>query len=534
MIPDMDRGNSGCSSILAALMLLGVGTTICAQGLVPYNDANAGIALRAPKWMQSAPPKTGDRQVLAQFEGTQKSTAKDFRRDVDLQIWVVRIERQKAATTGDKDKPENPKSFADMKLAQLNSGTNLGEFLQHRDREATIAENAGYFGKKPLSDPDGHPFKVFESRNFAGNATTWVSMLAFLTETDAEYFGLVAMGDGATAFENEVLAVLKTLHRISPDTKATEDPYANSALRGLDRRRQVRAELVPGWHAVDTENYIVVTNVKTKIIDDICIDLEVMRNAYMERFPPAEGADMSAVSTVRVCDGYDDFLGYAGKESDGLGGYWSPLEEELVIFNPEKKVPTERPWLKGVEPLDVLHHEAMHQYFHYSNRQLSPASWFNEGYGEVFGGCDVDRKAMKIKRFRTNSFRMKWIREMRKRPGAPDLATMMRATQAQFYYNGGVMENYANAWSFCYFLEQERQKPEGKRNEKWAQLPQRYLQHLREATDKVRANMPKGAPDDWIMGFEDEIQDEAIKATLGEIDAEELEKAWLKAQTTLK
>ncbi|MGE0144630.1 MAG: DUF1570 domain-containing protein [Planctomycetota bacterium] len=513
-----------------ALVLL-IAAPLAAQGSMKvYRDANAGIQLRVPKWLASSPPKTGDRQVLAQFQGRAKSTHKDVRGEADLTLWVVRIERQSAPTTGGKaDEPEQPKSFGEVSEARLNEATDLAGMLERRGIVATLAPAPKFFGKKPLLDADGRPWEVQQKTDGRAGVAT---MRSFLVSTDAEIFGLVAMGEGTTAFQKEILAILRSLRRIT-DAVPAEDPYAGSELRGIDRRREVRAELVPGWRAIDTENYIVVTNVSGKIIDDVCIDLEVMRAAYIERFPPAEGADMSAVSTVRVCDGYDDYLAYAGEDLDGTGGYWSPLEEELVIFNPTKKIPKQRPWLEGVDVIDVLHHEAMHQYFHYSNRHLSPSSWFNEGYGEVFGGCEVDRGKKVIKRIRTNSFRMKLIKLERKRAGAPDLATMMLAPQYSFYGNG-VLENYANAWSFCYFLEMERQKPEGKRNEAWANLPQRYLHHLREATDKRRKKLPEGAPDDWIMGFTEEIQTEAVQATLKEIDAEELEKAWLKSQLTLK
>lgn len=511
--------------------------SLVGQSLVPYADPNVGIAMRVPKWLRASPPKTGDRQVLAQFMGTAKSKHRELRGEVELSLWVVRIERTAAPTTGGKipgkeEEPEDPQSIAEHQLEYLNGGTTLDEVLERRGMVSGLRENAEYFGKRPVQDALGRPWQVFEKMTTGSG--THVTTRAFLSTTDAELFGLVAFGDGATAFEREVDAVLRTLRRTVGETGAVDDPYAESTLRDLDRRRQVRAELVPGWRAVDTENYIVITNVRNdRVIEDVCVDLEVMRVAYAERFPPAAGADMTAVSAVRVCDGYDDFLGYAGADMDGLGGYWSPLEEELVIFNPEKKIPKMRPWLQGVDALDVLHHEAMHQYFHYSNRQLAPASWFNEGYGEVFAGCDVDRRKREIKKFRTNSFRMKLIREERKRAGAPDLATMMRATQSSFYGHG-VMQNYANAWSFCYFLEQERQKPEGKRNEAWARLPQRYIEHLRAVTDGYRKKLPDNAPEDWIMGFTIDIQEEAIKLTLAEIDAEELEKAWLKAQTTLR
>src|SRR5690606_5485946 len=112
-----------------------------------------------------------------------------------------------------------------------------------------------------------------------------------------------------------------------------------------------------------------------------------------------------------------------------------------------------------------------------------------------------------------------------KRAGIPDLRMMVIMPQHEFY-GPGALVNYANAWSFCYFLELERRKPERDRNQAWADLPDVYLKHLRAVTEEYRSRFPEDAPDDWIMGFRGEIQRRAIDLALETVDVRELEEAW--------
>src|SRR5690606_39018077 len=145
----------------------------------------------------------------------------------------------------------------------------------------------------------------------------------------------------------------------------------------------------------------------------------------------------------------------------------------LVLFNPERRIPKARPWLGAVEPERVLYHEAMHQYLHYSNRALAPASWFNEGYGEYFGGAEIKRRKGEVSGIGRNRIRLDLIRLCRKQKRTPPtLHQMLRMTQHEFYSNAP-LENYAYSWAFCYFLEDQRAKSDRSRSkvEEWAALP---------------------------------------------------------------
>lgn len=512
------------------LLLAGVflGGAAAAQETFLYNNSAHDFRLRVPKFLKEQPLEPHEEQILAKFTGTAPSTDSFMKGDLELIALVIRINRIKAGTTGkpeDDDKELEKKSVKELSKEQLNAATTVTGFLKRRGFKSDFDVKSKL--TKPVKSKNGDVYKVQEITDTHFNENRWqerkyVIIRSFTVESDREIFGLVFLGPGVQPFEKQTIDCAESLERRTIEAVAGKDPYANSSLRDLERRRKVREKLVAGWEAFDTENFIMVTNSKNKkLIDDMLKDLEIMRTEYMKHFPPI--AEMTAVSTVRVCANYDDYLGYGAP--DGTGGYWSHIDEELVLFEPGKRIPKVRPWLKDVDPVAVMYHEAMHQYLHYSNAQLAPTSWFNEGYGEYFGGAKLDRAKGRIDRIEKNAFRLKWIKLAQKQQAWPDLRVVLRMPQYEFY-SGSSLQNYAFAWAFCYFLENERDKTKG-RNEQWAAIPETYLKHLREGSEKAKAKMPKDAPKDWITGMTEEIQNQAFEKTFEGVDIPALEKAWI-------
>jgi hypothetical protein len=122
---------------------------------------------------------------------------------------------------------------------------------------------------------------------------------------------------------------------------------------------------------------------------------------------------------------------------------------------------------------------------------------------------------------------MKWIKEAQRTRAWPDLQAFLKMNQSEFYGSSS-LQNYAFAWSFCYFLEEEKQKRDP--NLQWAAIPDNYLKNLREFTEKKRKELGVDPKDkDWLKPFEYDIQEDAYKATFKDIDMLELEKAWIEA-----
>src|SRR5690606_28478998 len=109
---------------------------------------------------------------------------------------------------------------------------------------------------KPLSDDRGIDYRVLEYRGAVrGHGDSVVLIRAFVAESANEIFTIVALGPGASAFERDIERLVASLRRVTP-TAEEGDVYAASELRAVDHRRKVRAKLVDGWRAFDTENYI--------------------------------------------------------------------------------------------------------------------------------------------------------------------------------------------------------------------------------------------------------------------------------------
>ena len=104
---------------------------------------------------------------------------------------------------------------------------------------------------------------------------------------------------------------------------------------------------------------------------------------------------------------------------------------------------------------------------------------------------------------------------------------MLRMTQPELY-GREAMRNYAYSWAFCYFLEKQRERKGRQRREDWIAIPEVYLAALRAATEERRKDLPEDAPDDWVSGFQFEIQKEAIEAVVKSVDFDELEEEWVK------
>lgn len=510
---------------VAALLALAV-PCLAQGGYRKHEDVARGFRLKVPRFLEEQPLEPLEEQVLAKFYGKDEAKWKGAKREMDLTLLVARIKKAPArsADAGGDEKAEKALSLQEQKRRELNGGTTIEEFLKrHGFVSQKRLQNAL---SKPVKSWTGEPFDVYEvsSRNSAE-----LVVRAFTVDGPRDVFGLFAIGY-VEAFEPQILTAARSFERFAGTRADAADDvagfYEGSTLSDLPRREKVRRALIDGWEAHDTAHFILVTNVRSKrLIEDMLADLETMRAAFIERFPPIE--ELTAVSTVRVCASYEDYLAYGGPA--GTGGYWQPLDEELVLYDPDKRVPDSKPWLKQLDAKAILYHESMHQYLHYANGHVPPASWFNEGFGEYFGGAVVNRSRQEITRFDRNKFRLAWIKANIRRGGWPGLQDIVRMPQHEFYEPGSAMQNYAMAWSFCYFLEQERQKKPEERNPVWALIPSTYVQNLRLASRERLKKLPKDAPADSLMQFKDEIQEEAYHLTFDGVDLKELREAWVEA-----
>ena len=149
----------------------------------------------------------------------------------------------------------------------------------------------------------------------------------------------------------------------------------------------------------------------------------------------------------------------------------------------------------------VLNHEAFHQYVFYFFGNLSPHSWFNEGTGDFFSGFQLEGSRFKLEPF---NWRIGTVKENidPKNPAgkyAP-LKELVRWSQAEYYgqnkYKLGGGENYAQGWSFIYFLRTGKKKAKDW-NPAWETILDTYLRTLVETDDLDKAVDKAFAGVDW-------------------------------------
>jgi hypothetical protein len=293
--------------------------------------------------------------------------------------------------------------------------------------------------------------------------------------------------------------------------------YARSKWRAPEFRIEVRKRLVRGWKAEDTDNYIVVYDTTDQpLVRKIIADLETIRKEYERLFPPAQ--PVTAVSTVRVCKGREEYLSYGGVP--GSAGYWNSETEELVLYDAEKAV-------KGGGTTDadtfiVLYHEAFHQFIHYSTGELPPHSWFNEGHGDFFSGARV--RDGKVRGIGPNPWRVGTIRAAVAASQTVPWKEIVRYEQPQYYANPGLC--YAQGWAMVYFLRTAdvvQKKPE------WARILPTYFDTLKQSWNEELARLgAAGKKDDRVERLKAGLaaRTKAVDAAFAGVDMDAIDEAW--------
>jgi len=298
--------------------------------------------------------------------------------------------------------------------------------------------------------------------------------------------------------------------------------YRRKKFTHIDYRLRVRAALVEGWQAEDTENFIVVFHTSDQpLLRKVLRDLELLRLEYMRLFPPAE--DFDAVSTVRICADRAEYMAYGG--SAGSVGYWNSKTEELVLFDAEKHERGKRS--DDSDTFVVLYHEAFHQYIHYSTGELPPHSWFNEGYGDYFSGATI--KNGKVRKIGVNPWRVRLIHSVvtKKIPSGPvPWKDIIHYSQREYYSNPG--PRYAQGWSMIYFLNTSKVVQDKK---EWAAILPTYFTTLKEsygAELEARAEALSSADggQEAREAAGSAAREAAVEAAFEHVDLTKIDRAW--------
>jgi len=244
-------------------------------------------------------------------------------------------------------------------------------------------------------------------------------------------------------------------------------------------REARKNKLIPGWEAIDTENYLIVYNkeVKRQLIRNIAKHIEAIRKqVYEPMFPPSK--EVKAISVVRVCKDLDEYHKYGGPV--GSAGYWSRVDEELVFYQDKSN---------KKDSLRVLYHEAFHQYIHYAVGDVAPHSWFNEGHGDYYAGHNYRGGKFEADVFR---WRTGIIANAIAQGSYVPLKNFLKYTQGEYYSNPSLC--YAQGWSFIYFMREVERRKIKKYKQYWGVLDKYF--------DAIKANV-KSVKEQGLEGLEE-------------------------------
>ena len=337
--------------------------------------------------------------------------------------------------------------------------------------------------KKKVRAPKGTKTegKTYEGRwKGAGTfraSTDWYSQFLVVTTGEKEYVVECYTG-GEDRLEKRYKPVfsqiIKSFKLITPSRATVKRLAKAEANKGklsprVEARERARADArrVKGWWMMESRNYFIVTNMKQNkrpFVELIRRQLEGIRKLYETDFPPTE--EVTAVSIVRLCDDIKTYSDYGGRS--GTGGYWFAAAKELVLFGGDKNLTK-----------SVLNHEAFHQYIFYACGELSPHSWYNEGYGDYYAGAKFSgSKIQKLEAFR---MRVPTIKRAIKLGTYVPIKKIIKYEQRDYYSNPQVC--YAEGWSIIYFLNRGLSS----KKHKWHKILPTYLKVLQETKDKSKA-----------------------------------------------
>jgi hypothetical protein len=509
------------ASFPAAMAWLCATPTLHAQepkaGDYYVESSDLGFKIRVPQRSELIPPSPTDANLIAKFDPqTNKVVPVGHGKTLDLHCWLLKFDRRK---------PD-----ADDK--------SLAKKLQHPDRD--IAEWVKH-NVQPGFAADGQP-KELEINGIAATEYYFsekvdgivlkVYAVVYKLKPDVDV-AFVMWGPGETPkwikFEGPAKEMARSFRPVEVKQSAAAAP-AGATLRDRTRAK-LQSDILktPGWSLSETEHYFVISNNDDKdFIEELKNRLELIHAVYETDYPPAKAqelrslaarnktesdkgsgsappkegeekkapekpdlrklfddgidpAEKSRCSVVRVCKDPDVYHSYGGPPSSA--GYWNSVEQELVLYDDRKVGGKSTTWA-------VLNHEAFHQYIFYFYGNLAPQPWYNEGTGDFYSGYEYKNKKFTLKKFiwRTETIQSA-IQAMNseklspvKKPHLFPLRQFVELSQAEYYGSNSLKidpaHNYAQGWSFIYFLRTGKAGGAKNWDPKWDAILDTYLRTL--------------------------------------------------------
>jgi hypothetical protein len=500
------------AAVHASVLLLAQG------GYTTEKVPELGLSFPRARTYEAIPLQPNEEQLVLYYAEKVPEDAKKRRR-VRPDLAFVWLERgpQRAARTGTDEAPPAESGEA----APAKPDPKAPKPIDSIERFVETRLPGWKIGlAKPGKDREGCKVREFRPEPSKGSGpATWICAY----ENEQRTIALIGQCDDKDLAEQEKIWRHTAEHLDigkpeGQDRARVEQLYARKPLKGIEHRIDVRMNMVRGWKAEDTENYIVIYDTPdVPLVRKIVRDLELLRVEYERLFPSEKPVE--SVSTVRVCKSRDEYLSYGGPPRSA--GYWNFEDEELVFYDAEVQDKSHK--ISDANTFIVLYHEAFHQYIHYSTGELPPHSWFNEGHGDFFSGATI--RDGKLRSIGPNPWRVKTIQEAIKDKKHVPLRELFSYEQTQYYANPYVC--YAEGWALVYFLRKSEvaaKKPE------WAAILPTYFAELKSgyAAELARLETAGKASDKEQRAKAGlAVRQAALAKALTGVDVDALEQAWI-------
>ena len=223
-------------------------------------------------------------------------------------------------------------------------------------------------------------------------------------------------------------------------------PKGNKSPQFMETVNRVKREVsgMADWWFAETENYIIKSNLSSRnriLAKKIQTQVELMRKSY-ELFLPAN-KEIQEVSVITIPATREEYQAYVGENMQWSGGIWSPSRRELVLstMNSESKSSANKDWI-----IDVLNHEAFHQYLFYALDKVRAPMWFNEGHAELFAHSTFSVGRIKLEEDKRGLSKLYPMIKS----GTIDFMSHIYADHEAYYADKDL--NYPLGWALCYYL----------------------------------------------------------------------------------
>lgn len=483
-----------------------------------YEDAvDIGFKIKMPKDWAYTPPQPNETELIGKY-------TPEFNRYINispdqilwLEAYLVKFDRRGASAEGeDAPAPRKQGDFGKNKeeLRQWVESNIRGQgfrVTEEKERKVDQVESLEVLYTAQQGGVDFHVYAMlYQVRPDVDVA------VVFNAPADKKW----------RKYESALSKMAKSFKKLEVE----EVEYSGSREGDSPARSKKRGELEaecaknPGWELYETDNYFVITdNDDREFIKELMDRLEAIRSVYEEIYPwdkaerirmqaakakaesgeqeeekekpdgrtstEVSSRELSRCSVVRIFKNKTQYHEYGGP--GGSAGYWASFHEELVIYDDKAGGGRRDTWA-------VLNHEAFHQYIFYLYGSLAPHSWYNEGTGDFFSGYQYQHKKFKLKPF---DWRTETIKSAIKENKHVPLKDLVRFSQREYYGNNkfgvGGGQNYAQGWSFIYFLRTGKGKAPNWSSD-WEQILDVYFETLASTEDLDKAVDTAFAGVDW-------------------------------------